>query len=289
MAYSKTIITFSIVLSSIAALAQKVVISAELNKDRIFIGEQIEWTFQGVINKTQNIPWTLPDSLPHFEVLDKSKIDSQVSGEDIILKQVLTLTSWDSGSWQLPPVSIAGSNKTKPIKVDVGYSPFDPSQDYHDVKDIMDVVKPFKENWYWYLVGAILLLLIFLLLFPKKKKPTQVGFVPDAGIYKSSLARLEKLRKNIDTEPKAFYTELTSIFRDYLQKRKGIQSYSKTTDDLGLQLGKLQMEKTTYQSLLQTLRLSDLVKFARYHPPVSEQEQALEVIKQNIIAIESNK
>ncbi len=203
MAYSKTIITFSIVLSSIAALAQKVVISAELNKDRIFIGEQIEWTFQGVINKAQNIPWTLPDSLPHFEVLDKSKIDSQVSGEDIILKQVLTLTSWDSGSWQLPPVSIAGSNKTKPIKVDVGYSPFDPSQDYHDVKDIMDVVKPFKENWYWYLVGAILLLLIFLLLFPKKKKPTQVGFVPDAGIYKSSLARLEKLRKNIDTEPKA--------------------------------------------------------------------------------------
>ncbi len=112
-------------------------------------------------------------------------------------------------------------------------------------------------------------------------------FVPDPGIYKTSLARLESLQKNIGEEPKIFYTELVSIFRDYLHKRNGIQSYSKTTDDIGLQIGNLGLSSTPYQSLLQTLRMSDLVKFAKYQSGPSEKEESLKTIKENIITIEN--
>jgi hypothetical protein len=38
--------------------------------------------------------------------------------------------------------------------------------------------------------------------------------------------------------------------------------------------------------LAQTLRLADAVKFARYIPPVNEQEDALEVIRKSISIID---
>ena len=173
------------------------------------------------------------------------------------------------------------------MPIDVGFTPFDSAQDYHDVKDIMEVGKPKKATWYWYLVGAVLLLFVFLLLFPNKKK--KVGsevFISDLGIYKTSLYRLEQLQKNPDAEPKGFYTELVSIFRDYLHKRIGIQSYSKTTDDIGVQIGSLGLQDQTYRLLLQTLGMTDLVKYARYESLQSEKTEALQIIKENIVAIE---
>ncbi len=288
MRYFLFIILFFCFLFSQFAFTQKIVVSADVSKKKILIGEPIEWNFQAVIKKSQNIQWFLPDTIPHFEILSRSKVDSLTSGDDIIIKQLLTITSWDSGSWQLPSFSISNSNKIKPVLIDVTFTPFDPAQDYHDVKDIMEAGKPKKPTWYWYLVGAILLLFFFLLLFPRrKKKIANEIFSPDPGIYKSALARLEQLQKNSEAEPKVFYTELVSIFRDYLYKRKGIQSYSKTTDDIGVQIGNLGLPDNTYRSLLQTLRMSDLVKFARYESLQTEKTEALQTIKENIVAIEN--
>ena len=89
--------------------------------------------------------------------------------------------------------------------------------------------------------------------------------------------------------PKLLYTELVSIFRDYLAKRKNIQSHSKTTDDLSIQIAALQLPIEMYQPLVQTLRLSDLVKFAQFKPGKNEEQDSIETIKQSIIAIEGLK
>jgi hypothetical protein len=286
--FSPIILLFCCLFFSELAFTQKIVVSADVSKKRILIGEPVEWKFQAVFKKNQLLQWALPDTIPHFEILDRSKIDSLPSGEDMIITQTLTITSWDSGSWQLPSFFISNYNKIKPVKIEVAFTPFDPEQDYHDVKDIMEAGKLKKANWYWYLVGAILLLFFFLLLFPnKEKKVDSQIFFPDPGIYKTSLARLESLQKNIGEEPKIFYTELVSIFRDYLHKRKGIQSYSKTTDDIGLQIGNFGLSNIPYQTLLKTLRMSDLVKFAKYQSGPSEKEESLKTIKENIITIEN--
>jgi len=288
MRYFLFIILFFCFSFSQFAFTQKIVVSAEVSKKKILIGEPIEWNFQAVIKRSQNIQWSLPDTIPHFEILSRSKVDSLTSGDDIIIKQLLTITSWDSGSWQLPSFSISNSNKIKPVRIDVTFTPFDPAQDYHDVKDIMEAGKPKKATWYWYVVGAILLLFFFVVLFPTGLKKVDIETcVPGPGLYKTSLTRLEQLQKNIETEPKIFYTELVSIFRDYLHKRKGIQSYSKTTDDISVQIGNLGLPEQTYRSLVQTLRMTDLVKFAQYQSIQTEKEDSLTTIKENIIAIEN--
>src|SRR5439155_16039129 len=102
--------------------------------------------------------------------------------------------------------------------------------------------------------------------FRKGKKKPKTAFVPDEGAYKSALKKLEQLRKKEVTSDKLFYTELVNVFREYLHRRKNIQSFSKTTDDLAVQVKQLEMPVQEYNSLLQTLRLSDLVKFARFEP-----------------------
>ncbi|GAA4741914.1 hypothetical protein [Flavisolibacter ginsenosidimutans] len=229
-----------------------------------------------------------PDSLPHFEVLDRGKIDTSRVAEGVYLKQTVTITSWDSGSWTLPTVNRAGKS-LQPTTIEVSYtSPWDPKQPYHDIKGIIPVKDPGRSTWWWYVVGIVVLIALFMLFFPpgKKKEETTI----DSGAYKKALQQLEKLQKEnlASTNVKQYYTELINIFRAYLKGAKGIQSFSKTTDDLSIQLQSLKMSQTGYNNLVQTLRLSDLVKFAQYKPDSSANSEAFNVIKESITAIEQH-
>jgi hypothetical protein len=102
--------------------------------------------------------------------------------------------------------------------------------------------------------------------------------------FKVSMELIGKLRSS--DEPKILYTSLIDIFRNYLHQKKSIQSFSKTTDDLARQLNDLKLNGS--DQLLQVLQRSDMVKFARYQPMFTENEQAIEVIKKNIISIENS-
>ena len=145
---------------------------ASTDKSKVLLGEQFDLVIGARFSKETQLTFFTIDSLQHFEIVQKSKVDTEQVEENIVLTQRITLTSFDSGRWQIPALSLPGSAlQTKPIPVEVVFSsPFDPKQEYHDVKDIIGVKKPVDSNWYWYLIGAVLLLLLFLLLFPRKKE-----------------------------------------------------------------------------------------------------------------------
>jgi hypothetical protein len=277
------------ILASAFSFAQYNNFSVIAGKQKIVIGEPFNVLLQTTVAKGRETKWITIDTVPHFEILGRSKIDTQATGNNLTLKQNFTLTSWDSGRWQLQMFAAAHvKNRDKPIMIDVVFSPFDPAQDYHDLKDILDVKKPAKVTWYWYLVGAALLLALLVLLFPKKKKGKEV-VVTHADAYKEAMAKLAALKSREREDVKTFYTELVNIFRTYVQHRKGIHSFQKTTDDLGVQLKKLELPVMDYNALVQVLRLSDMVKFARFIPAASENESSLDQIKKSIIAIENIK
>ncbi|MDQ3550521.1 MAG: hypothetical protein M3413_03265 [Bacteroidota bacterium] len=269
---------------SFQALSQEA--KAEADKQKIVIGEQIELRLQALIPKTISPEWIELDSFPHFEILSKSKIDTIQDVTHVIFRQTFTITSWDSGSRVIPSFRISGF-RTTPIPVEVGFSPFDPSQPYHDVKDIIEVPAEKIPKWHWYLILLALLIIIFSLLFPKRKKKKEAEFVPDTSVYKQSLKQLEKLKKE-HPEPKIFYTELVQILRNYLNKRRGVQSFSKTTDDLVIYFSDAHLSSAQTNTLLQTLRLSDLVKYAKFHPDKGDDDLALETIREAIMSLEKN-
>lgn len=263
--------------------AQRPMVSAAADKQQILIGEQLQLVLKAVVPRGAAAGWFAVDTIPHFEVLQSSRIDSQLTDQGLFLQQTLTLTSWDSGRWQLPPLAL-GKLRTAPIPVSVAYSPMDPNQPYHDIKDILDVQKPEASNWWWYLLGVAVLIALFLLFFPPTEKKTVAA--PAADPYEEALERLQKL--DPASEPKLFYSGLTDLFRRYLERRKGLASLSKTTGDLSIQLRQLPLPQEQYYELVQVLQLSDAVKFARFQPQRSENEKAKDVIQKNLTTIEKS-
>lgn len=270
---------------SISVTAQKVTATAD--KEQILIGEQFHIKLQANFNKSEPLDFFEIDTIPRFEILDRSEIDTSRFNDGVALIQNLTVTSWDSGKIQIAPF-VSGKYKTKPLIIDVAYSPspFDTTQPYHDIHDIMDVKKPGQTTWYWYLIGLLVLILLFILFFPKGKPKAEGEFVSDGSSYKRALKKLDALSKRSDADSKVFYTELIQIFREYLHKRKNIYSFSKTTDDLAVQIEKLNLDKEQYQQLVQSLQLSDLVKYAKYQPTKDENQTSVNDIREGIDAIE---
>jgi hypothetical protein len=267
----------------LAASGQKFTVTAD--KNRILIGEPFELTLQAGFTGELPATWPEPDTIPHFEILERYKIDTQQKGNSIVLTQIFKCTSWDSGRWQLPSFQL-GTQRSLPVIMEVGYSPMEPGQAYHDIKEIINVKKEEEAKWWWYLIGVAVLAILFLLFFPGSRKKEKPEFVSDEGAYKKALRQLAELEAKPDTDAKMMYTELILIFRTYLQKRKNIQSFSRTTDDLAIKLNELNLGQEEFTKLVQVLRTSDLAKFARYEPPASENKESIAVVKESITAIE---
>jgi len=262
-------------------------LSAAVDRNRILIGEPFHLQLTGHFAPGK-ATWINMDSLPHFEILEKQKADTIINAGQVTISQVWKLTSWDSGRWQIKPL-IAGRFATKLITIDVAFSPspFDTSMPYHEIKGIIAVKKASSSKWYWYLILAVVILALFLLFFPgEKKKTVAAGFVPDEGAYRTAMKKLDALEAQATGDSRQYHTELVHIFREYLQRRKNIRSHSRTTDDLAIQAKQLSLSQENFQHMLQALRLSDLVKFAKFQPSASENKNALQTIRESITSIE---
>jgi len=280
---------FFVFFAALVSNAQnKVTIKSGVDKNKIVIGEQVHLTLEADFPVQEPMRFFTIDSIPHFEILERKKIDTVDDRQGIKLSQSLTLTSFDSGHWAIPSFQLPADKPmyTDSIAVDVGFSPFDPNQDYHDIKDVIDVqVKEKKEKtWYWYAAAsALLMAAIIYFLMRKKKKPVARVTVIDP--YSEAKQELEKLRKE-NLSSKAFYTRLVDIFRLYISRRKGIASLQKTTDDLVVQLRSLKLPTEEFNRLAQSLRMGDFVKFAKFEPAESDKSDSFKTIRDFIENIE---
>lgn len=279
------IFLLTIILLSITAATQKV--KATADKEKILIGEQFHLKLQANFNDGEPLDFFVIDTIPRFEILDRTAVDTSRFDGGIALIQDITITSWDSGKIQINPF-VLGKERTGALTIYVAYAPhpFDTTQPYHDVHETLEVKRPIATTWYWYLIGLLILILLFLLFFPKGKPRPKGEFVSDETAYKRALKRLSALEKKTGAEGKLFYSELVQIFREYLHRRMNVYSFSKTTDDLSIQIKTLNVEEEQFHQLVQTLRLSDVVKYAKYQPTNEEKQGSVNNIRESVIAIE---
>ncbi len=281
---------FSLLFAVLFVSAQnKTTVKATVDKNKILIGEQMRLTLEADIPENEPIRFFIIDSLPHFEVLDKPPIDTTNTSSGTFLKQVIRITSFDSGSWKIPAFPLGEKLTTDTIPIDVIFSPMDSMQAYHDIKDIIDVKPPEEKKkwWLWYAIGGGALLLILLLIyFLRKKKPVPLVAAPVIDPYEEAMRQLEKLQWDKPAQ-KQYYSQLVDIFRLYVYRKNDIHSLQKTTDDLVVQLKDVSLSKEQFEKLSQALRVSDFVKFAKYIPSIEDDKLALETIKNSIESIES--
>ncbi|HEX4875576.1 MAG TPA: hypothetical protein VFV31_02820 [Chitinophagaceae bacterium] len=287
MKFNHSIFFFLQFLIAFSATAQQgASIKSSVDKNRILIGEPLLLKVEAVFKKVSS--GTLPvDSIPHFEQLEKPLIDSVITNDRITIRGIFKLTSFDSGHWVIPSFSLSKNVRTDTIPVDVVFSDFDPAQDYHDIKDILEA-EPEKQKiaWWWYMAAALLAAGVLAIYFRKKKRPLPATTIKvSVNPYDDAMQQMSGL-KNKKLSGKEFHTELTAIFRLYLYRKNGILSLQKTTDDLVVQLRDIGMGKEQFEKLSQSLRLGDFVKFAKFNPSVQENETCFEDIQKAIMHIE---
>jgi len=278
--------------SVIFAVAQnKTIVKASIDRNKILIGEPIALTLEADIPENEPIRFFTIDTLPHFEFLGKQKIDTSNTSDGTVLTQVIRITSFDSGHWVIPALVLGENIETDTLPVDVGFSDFNREQDYHDIKDIIEVnpEEEKKNDWLLYVIGGGVILLIVIIYFLlRRKKPVVKAVAPVVDPYEEAMKQLEKLQHE-KADQKLYHSRLVDIFRVYVSKKKGIHSLQKTTDDLVVQLKTIPVDKGRFEKLAQALRLSDFVKFAKYIPSAEEDRNVFDIIKTSVQDIEQAK
>jgi LPXTG-motif cell wall-anchored protein len=287
MILRRIFISLLILLLTGVAIAQKgVTVKASVDKNKILIGEPMQLTVEASFPLNTKTSFFNIDSIAHFEISGVPVIDSSSTGNRTIIKGIYQLTSFDSGHWVIPSFLLYKKIKTDTIPVDIVFSDFNPNQDYHDIKDIIEVEKQEKKNWLWYAVaGGVLLLLLLYFLLRKKKQPAHVVAAAPVNAYEEAMKQLDLLKRE-NLSSKQYHTKLVDIFRLYVYRKKNIQTLQKTTDALVMQLRGLIADTENYNQLQQALRLSDFVKFAKYESTKEDNTNTFNTIKKSIQLIE---
>ena len=281
------------------------VVKTTVDKDEILIGQQFKVKIQaGFSGDDYYIKWiSIPDSIQHFELVEKSKIDSVFTNQKLSgLSQTFTLTSFDSGKWIFPSFKINFSPVkgdttlnifTDSLPITVSFSVADTTSALKDINAIREV-EVFNPLWYW-AAGLLLLLLIVVLIIwwyrrRRKNKETQ-PLLSKLSPYEEAMQELSKLKGfdlSVPKEVQQYHTSLIEIFRQYLSRKENTDYLNKTTSDILISLKNNYVDRDVARKSATALRFSNAVKFAKYIPPVADSEANQQVIKETIHLIESN-
>jgi len=272
-------------------LAAQVYVKASVDKNKLLIGEPVILTLEAYIPLGEKVTWFPLDTIPHFEFIKKPVTDTVESIEGKKITQVMTLTSFDSGQWEIPQLELKilkQSYYTDTIMIDVGFSSFDRNADYRDIKEIIEVINPDTKYIPW-VIGAAVLLSIGGVIYLLRKRKSITG-IPKKQItilspFEEAMQALAELRKKglpQNGQVKPYYTELNDILRVFVSRKLNITTMERTNEELIMQLRSLNLSNDSFSQLAQALRMSDYVKFAKYQPGISDNENNYEIIQSAI-------
>jgi hypothetical protein len=281
-------------------------IKTSVDKRKILIGEQLHYRVStSMPDNTYRLSWfTIPDSLEHFQVVRRNKIDSSFTNGNLNFSQEVTLTGFDSGTHVIPPFALnveplhggdsAFNIFTDSIPIQVSFSPLDSVKTFHDIKSIIEV----KKEWPWWLwavlaVAAVLLIswILFLIRFFRKKQASPDLFPAKLAPYEEAMQALTELENQQllqKNKVKEYHTRLSEIFKRYLSRKTKIYKMNLTADEILMDLDDYGARKEQRFSFANSLRMSSAVKFAKYLPPQIESERCLEQTKEMITEINKN-
>jgi len=281
-------------------------VSASLDRDKILLGEQVTLQFNlgNVSNLTSFVAgWPqLPDTLSHTEILKKTAIDTITVNDVNTYTQSFTLTSFDSGRWQLGPFLFVMQDKvsgkqiklsTQPVFLTVLPVNVSSMKDYHPIKDIIDVETSF--DWTPVIIGiviTIIIIIIFIIIKNRKKriaqKPKVVlkGTPLERALEKLNALQNEKLTSN--TAIKKFHSDIDLITRQYFEEMLHIKALQLTISEVFSRMNVYLQDAQLRRKFQQVFELNSAVKFAKYLPQQEESKATLNEIINSLQRIDES-
>ncbi len=241
-------------------------------------------------------------ALGTFEVYSSTRLASEPSGDQAVDRFQAALQNFTTGQQVLPglevpyrdPMGTVHTVKTPELTVTITEVPAGP-KDKGDIRGIKGVIGPTAWSpWWWVLVAAVAIAAG--IYFWKKRRKALEGPPPPPPIPADILA-LEKLEKLAGTDwlttgkAKDFYSALSEIVREYLERGFKIRALERTTSELLRDLRKSNAIPVDVQMKLRDLLdACDLVKFAKFIPTADEgvlsHKSAVQVVEQTRGAVQ---
>ena len=265
-----------------------------LSRDTILIGDQIEWIIP--LEMAPGEKYFLEDvadpPAPGVEIIKPLEIDTLKSARGkLAIEGRIILTSFDSGSYYLPPLIAMIERKNGAVDtlymegptLEVTTVPIDTAT--YQIKDLKGQIKyplQLKEVLPW--VGAALLLaaLIYALIHWIRMRRANRTFLGKPIVkdppHIVALRTLDKIRKAKlwqNDKQKQFYTEVTDALRVYIAGRYGIVAMERPSGEMLADLKKQDIEAGLYDNIAELFSRADLVKFAKYQASQQENEAAI--------------
>lgn len=267
---------------------------SRLSRDSILIGDQIEWTIdlQLAPGEAVRISKPGPEPVPGVEALGEITLDTlSAKNGTLALRGHVTLTSFDSGSYVLPPIHVLlaradGSIDTLEYAgphLEVNTIPIDTAtfQPY-DIKGQIRYPLTFKEVIPWIGLAALLAALVWLAIRWIRLRRQNRDFFGKPVVkdppHIVALRSLEKTRSQKlwqTGRQKQFYTQVTDALRQYIADRYGIAALEQTSAEMFRELCEKDIDPALTEKLKDLFTTADFVKFAKHTASDQENENAV--------------
>tara|TARA_B100001059_G_C17659974_1_gene488955 strand:- start:56 stop:910 length:855 start_codon:yes stop_codon:yes gene_type:complete len=254
--------------------------TVSLDTNSILIGEQINFRISNTISTTKVWPTYEEFLVEGIEIIKQGKLDTNEN----IISQNFIITSWDSGSYYIPPISFSENSKTNGILLNVKTITLEEGAELKDIKQPMEAPISWSDIWPW-LVGILFFALIVFLLKKyvlnkkeeiKSEKPKVI--IPADIIALKELITLEKAKIWQEGKIKKYHSSLSEIVRRYTEQRFQFIALELTTEEIIDEL-KSKLKQEQIQNLKTLLERADLAKFAKSKPTENENKESMHLAK----------
>ncbi len=287
----KATLIYLLFLLALPVPGQLISVRSALSSDSMMIGDQVLFTLR--VDAADHVDFDLPairDTLSRqIEVLFPVSSDTSFENGRRVVQQRYMITGWDPGLQMVPSQKVVYSTgemtdtaRSMPLMINVFEPVVDTTQQIRPIKPPMNTPLTLDEMLPWIGLGAgiwLLGTLIYALIWmsgQRRKDPEVFTLKPQEPAHVIAFRELDSLKEQKlweKGEVKTYYTRLTEITRDYIERQYGIPAMERTTGDILLAFSKVNTNDTLLDEMLASLlELADLVKFAREDPlPVDNQ------------------
>lgn len=267
---------------------------SRISRDSILIGDQVEWTldFQLAPGEAVSISKPGAEPVPGVEALGEMALDTLSDKKGTLsLRGRIILTSFDSGSYVLPPLYVLMARADGSIdtleytgpRLAVNTIPIDTATfQPHDIKGQIRYPLTFREVIPWVglalLVAALVWLLVRWIRLRRQNRDFFGKPVVKDPPHIVALRSLEKTRAQKlwqAGKQKQFYTQVTDALRQYIAERFDVAALEQTSAEMFRDLQDKDIEPELKEKLKDLFTTADFVKFAKHTASDQENENAI--------------
>ena len=271
--------------------------NATLEKDTILIGDQIKFTLTHVLDSNYKINWPIykVGIVDGIEIIKKSDIDTLYDHDPEFptVQQQFIITSWDSGTYIIPPIFFSEDVKSEELRLVVNTIEVNDSTKMADnsppligneedlTTDELEEYNKKRRRKIMIIIAIVLLLIaIAYLIYKYLQKKEIIKPKVIVPIHIRALNKLQNIKKQKLWQKgklKEYYSGISTIIREYTELRFRFNALELPTSDILSKLKKIKVEKDIIISLEITLKRADNIKYAKGLSLEDENKEVMEL------------